>query len=78
MTTKTLTITEKAYAILSSHKRKDESFSKEILRLLNPPTTISDLAGSWSTMTSKEADRLKTKIHLEREESLRHSRERVS
>ena len=77
MVTKTLTITEDAYDILARQKKEGESFSSEIRRLLGRKTRISDLAGSWSDVTEKEAEEMKGVIRRQREESTRHMRDRI-
>ena len=55
---KNIAIMDTVYRELTHHKRPGESFSKEIMRLLENKSRISDLAGTWK-MTEREADRLK-------------------
>jgi predicted CopG family antitoxin len=47
MTTKTITITEKAYSLLKQKKRKNESFSDVIIKHFSEKQSILDLFGAW-------------------------------
>ncbi len=70
MTTKTLTITEDAYNLLANQKKKTESFSETIQRLLSGKTRISDLAGAWKDMTKEDVDNLQKDIQTQRAASI--------
>ena len=66
MATKTLTITEDAYRVLARQKHKDESFSKEIIRLLDKKGSIMDFAGAWAHLSDKEAEEIEKAARLVR------------
>lgn len=69
MATKTITITEYAYELLARVKFNNESFSDEIQRILQKKSSIMDLAGAWSNMEEKEADKMKEEITVARKNS---------
>jgi len=48
MVTKTITIMEDAYALLSANKRENESFSDTIRRIAGKEKNIMDYFGVWS------------------------------
>ena len=77
MTTKTITITDDAYGILSRLKENEESFSEEINRLLGTKNDIMRFAGAWSRMDEKESDTIKSIIMKMRKESGAHLRRRL-
>lgn len=58
MSTKTISITTKAYLLLKAKKRRKESFSDVIVRSF-PKHSIFDLVGVFS---EKEADEIETNI----------------
>ena len=60
MATKTITIMDDAYELLSANKQKDESFS-DVIRRIAAKKDISQFAGSWK-MSDKEADKVKDAI----------------
>lgn len=66
MVTKTITITEDAYAVLARQKKKTESFSEEIVRLLKKKGSIMDLAGAWSDMDEGVAEQIRKNIEHSR------------
>ncbi len=53
MTSKNISITEKAYQVLRREKRGGESFTEAILRLTRRGGKLSDCYGSWK-MTDEE------------------------
>ncbi|MBI4439646.1 antitoxin VapB family protein [Candidatus Woesearchaeota archaeon] len=71
MSTKTITVTEESYTILSSSKKTDESFSEVIKRLLTPKKDIMAYAGFIS---DDEAEDIKDSIRELRERSIKRLR----
>jgi len=59
MTTKTITIMEDAYKILAKAKKKGESFSDTIRRVVGKKKDISEFSGIWS---DEYADSVKINI----------------
>lgn len=55
---KNIAIMDKVYDELIKHKRQDESFSYEIMRLLHKKGHILDFAGAWK-ITEEEASEMK-------------------
>jgi len=47
METKTIALDREAYDLLKAQKRKGESFSVVVKRLLRPHRSLLDLAGAW-------------------------------
>ncbi len=62
MATKTISITEEAYELLSARKEPSESFS-EIITKITGKASLLELAG---TLSSKEAEELRSKIRARR------------
>ena len=56
---KNIAISDELYEILAQLKRKDESFTDVIKRLLPPKSMLSDIAGS-KTFTYEEWKKVKT------------------
>jgi predicted CopG family antitoxin len=54
MENKTIRVDQEAYALLKSHKKRDESFSDLVKRHFRPPRKLSEFAGAWSDLSSKE------------------------
>mgnify|MGYP001619196175 CR=1 FL=1 len=50
MVTKNIAITDKAYTLLSRHKRPGESFSQVIVEHFQKKKHLSDFAGIWADM----------------------------
>jgi predicted CopG family antitoxin len=78
--TKTISLSDDAYAALAGLKQPGESFSDVALRLAHGQRTrsILEFAGAWKRlgMTEKEAERVKQAVYKRREESVRTRRER--
>jgi len=55
LTTKTITVTEEAYNVLSRHKRKEESFSELAIRLTSSHGKLKDCWGLWK-LSEKDMD----------------------
>ncbi|MBI4148399.1 antitoxin VapB family protein [Candidatus Woesearchaeota archaeon] len=66
MATKTITVTEDAYAVLARQKKEDESFSEEIVRLLKKKGSILELAGAWGKMPQDIAGKMLSEIRESR------------
>lgn len=54
MAAKTVTLDAEAYALLARSKRAGETFSEVVRRMLQPPSKISDLAGSLQDLPTKD------------------------
>lgn len=76
MATKTLTITENAYHLLSGAKLKDESFSEEITRLFSQKRRrpLSDFFG---IISEEEGEDMLRNLSKRKEEQIKLHRERI-
>lgn len=72
MSVKSVTLDMEAYSLLSSEKRKGESFSKVIKRRLKPRSTATNLLKNSSkfTLSEKTLDEVE-KIVADRKKSIR-------
>ena len=77
MGTKTITIMDDAYELLSRNKRKDESFSDVVRREFSKKGSILDLAGAWSDLSDKDAEEMEKAIKKSREYTRKHVMERI-
>ena len=66
MATKTISVGEDVYDELLKHKKKGESFSEELLRLVSGKGKISECAGLWSWMKKSEIDAIESSIEKRR------------
>ena len=71
MGTKTISIMRDVYELLSSKKRKNESFSEVIRRTLTKKRSVMDFAGALNTMTDQEVENMKGEIGKLRKRSTR-------
>lgn len=62
MVSKTISITENVYNLLSNMKLKDESFSDVIARLARARGKLNECAGLWGDMSAEELEEIKTGI----------------
>jgi len=62
MGTKTITIMDDVYELLARNKRKDESFSEELRRIVPKKGSIMECAGLWADMSDKESEDMKKTI----------------
>ncbi len=62
MVSKNISLSEKAYEILSKLKRPNESFSEAILRLATRNANPMDYVGSWEDMDEKTFATLKKHV----------------
>ena len=62
MGTKTISIMEDVYELLSKNKKPNESFSQELRRLVPKKGNIMECAGLWAHMSDKEAEDMKKYI----------------
>ncbi len=67
METKTIALDREAYDLLSSQKRKGESFSDVVKRLGHRRRPITDLAGLWKDLDEGEFAKIKDAIRRGRE-----------
>ena len=54
---------------MARNKRKDESFSEELRRIVPKKGNIMECAGLWSDMSDKDAEDMKNSIKQLRKES---------
>lgn len=73
MTTKTISITKKAYEALKREKKDKESFTETILRITEKSGKIADCFGTW-----KMTDQEEKTILSELSEGWRMTQERMS
>jgi predicted CopG family antitoxin len=73
MTTKTISITKKAYEALQREKKDKESFTETILRITEKSGKIADCFGTW-----KMTDQEEKTILSELSEGWRMTQERMS
>ena len=70
MTTKTITIMNDVYELISSAKKRTESFSEFLRRKFGSERDIMRFAGAWEDVVSdKEAEKMKSKIRKLRKRS---------
>ncbi len=62
MVSKNISLSEKAYEVLSKLKRPNESFSEAVLRLANRNVNPLDYVGPWEDMDEKTFTALKRNI----------------
>ncbi|MCH8004122.1 MAG: antitoxin VapB family protein [Nanoarchaeota archaeon] len=62
MTTKTITIMNDVYERLVRNKKKDESFSEELRRIVPEKGNIMECAGLWADLSDKDVDEIKNNI----------------
>lgn len=77
MGTKTITIMDDVYERLVSNKRKDESFSEELRRIVPKKGNIMECAGLWADMSDKDAEDMKKAIKQLRRDSTKSLLRRV-
>ena len=65
MGTKTISIMDDAYGLLTALKRSDESFSDEIRRLATAQGSIMEFASAWKDIPEVKIEHMKERI-LER------------
>lgn len=73
---KNIAIMDQVYAALVSQKREGESFSKEILRIMERKGSIMDFAGAWK-ISEAEAQEMKDAIAKAKRSATRHVLEKV-
>ena len=70
MTTKTITIMDDVYNLMSSAKKRTESFSEFLRRKLGAEKDIMQFAGAWENLVSdEEAEEMKGRIRKLRKRS---------
>lgn len=62
MVSKTISITEDVYNLLSKMKLEGESFSDAITRLIRSGGKLSECAGLWKDMSKEELEELKSGV----------------
>ena len=77
MGTKTISIMEDVYELLNRNKKKDESFSEELRRLLAKKGSILDCAGLWSDLSDEQVKQMENVIKKSREYTRKHIMERL-
>ncbi|MEK6950445.1 MAG: antitoxin VapB family protein [Nanoarchaeota archaeon] len=71
MGTKTISIMDDAYELLTSLKAPEESFTMEIRRLALNTGGIMELAGAWKDLSEEDARKMKERILERRRERQR-------
>ena len=74
---KNIAIMDSVYDLLMRNKRANESFSKEIVRLVDKKKSLAQFAGAWK-MSKKEADDMKAIIRKMKEDSMEHVLKKVA
>jgi len=62
MASKTISVTEDVYRLLSMMKLKSESFSEMLVRLAKKKGSLSECAGLWEDMSEEEIEELREGI----------------
>jgi len=70
MGTKTISIMDDVYDLITRHKKASESFSDLFRREFNKKGKISDCAGLWSHLSDKQIDDMKKSIKSLRKSTL--------
>jgi len=75
MTSKSISITIEVYELLDKFRKKDESFSQVIKRLIESQMDLMDLAGAWKKIPDAEPaieliEKMIKNIHEEKRESI--------
>lgn len=78
MASKTISVTEDIYKLLSRMKLKSESFSEMLARLARKRGSLSDCAGLWKDMSGEEIEELKEGMKEMRKSLTSSVEERVS
>ena len=65
------------YELLNRNKKKDESFSEELRRLLAKKGGILDCAGLWSDLSDEQIKQMENTIKTSREYTRKHIMERI-
>ena len=68
---------EDVYELLNRNKKKDESFSEELRRLLAKKGSILDCAGLWSDLSDEQVKQMENVIKKSREYTRKHIMERL-
>lgn len=71
MGTKTISIMDDAYGLLTALKRPDESFSAEIRRLATAKGSILEFAGGWKDIPEVKIEQMKARIRERRSDRSR-------
>jgi len=75
MTSKSISITTEVYELLDKFRKKNESFSQVIKRLIESQMDLMDLAGIWKKIPDAEpaielVEKIVKKVHEEKRESI--------
>lgn len=73
---KTIAIMNEVYEELVRRKRPNESFSKELMRIIGERRPITDFAGVWK-MSDEDIKKMKDAIKESRIESTKRTMERI-
>lgn len=77
MATKTISIMDDVYELLVRSKKKEESFSDELRRILPKRGSILECAGLWADLSDEQAKRMEGSIKKSREYTRKHVMERL-
>ncbi len=75
MTSKSISITTEVYELLDKLRKKNESFSQVIKRLIESQMDLMDLAGIWKKIPDAEpaielVEKIVKKVHEEKREAI--------
>ena len=77
MGTKTITIMDDAYSLLSEKKTKGESFSDVIRRMAGGKRDIMSFAGVWKDISDQRIEEMKKTINILRKATTKEMMEKV-
>lgn len=77
MGTKTISIMDDVYELLVRNKRKEESFSDELRRVIPKKGNIMECAGLWADLSGKQVEEMEKSIKKLRKSSTKSLMRRI-